>query len=206
MAGSISYYFTLFKKFQVLNHVPEQSVHGDPMNPTGNFQLNNPSCVFGNTTNFPNLLGTTPGNSPLWQILNAAASNQSSVSIGSYNGPSMPLGASASSPDSWVAFQINGSPPVVTVFGNWITAGKVNDIPKGGVNANGGAILNVPASIAGPLDNGVSLFVCSMPNDNGQRPGSVPPNYWATSLIYLVDPNTGNTVAPATLNAGDEWF
>lgn len=205
MAGSISYYFTLFKKFQVLNHVPEKAVHGDPVNPQNKFSLNDPSSAFGGSLNFGNLLGATPQTSPLWQILNAAASGQSSVSIGSYNGPSMPVGASASSPDSWVAFQINGSPPVVTVFGSWITAGKTNDIPNGVVNPSGGAILNVPASIAGPLDNGVSLFVCSMANDNGQRPGGVPPNYWATSLIYLVDPNTGNTVAPATLNAGDEW-
>jgi hypothetical protein len=191
--GSISYYFTLFKKFQVLNHVPEQTVHGAPTNPTGNFQLNDPGSVFGSTNSFPSLLGSTPGNSPLWQLLNAAAAGQTSVSIGSY-------------PDSWVAFQINPNPNIVSVFGNWITAGKHNDTPSGVVNPAGGVIHNVPASIAGPLDNGVALFVCSMPNDNGRRPGSVPPNYWATSLIYLVDPNTGNTVSPATLNAGDEWF
>jgi len=206
MPGSISYYFTLFKKFQVLNHVPEQTVHGNPTTPTGGFHLNDPSSVFGGTNSFPSLLGSAPSNSPLWQILNAAASGQSTVTIGGYAGPSMPIGASTLGPDSWVAFQINGSPPVVTVFGNWITAGKTKDIPNGVVNPNGGAILNVPASIAAPLDNGVSLFACSMPNDNGQRPGAVPPNYWATSLIYLVDPNTGNTVTPSTLNAGDEWF
>jgi hypothetical protein len=46
-AGSISYYFTLFKKFQVLNHVPEQSVHGDPTSPLGGFNLNNPNAIFG---------------------------------------------------------------------------------------------------------------------------------------------------------------
>jgi hypothetical protein len=206
MAGSLSYYFTLFKKFQVLNHVPEQQVHGAPMNPTGNFQLNDPSSVFAGSASFPSLLGNAPGNSPLWQLLNGAASGQATVMIGGTSYSSMPLGASASSPDSWVAFQINGSPPIVTVFGNWITAGKINDIPNGVVSPNGGAILNVPASIAGPLDSGVSLFVCSMPNDNGQRPGNVPQNYWATSLIDLVDPSNGNTVSPATLNAGDEWF
>jgi hypothetical protein len=208
MAGSISYYFTLFKKFQVLNHVPSQTVHGNPSNPTNGFQLNNPSCVFGGTNHFPSLLGSAPGNSPLWQILNAAATGQGNVAIGSYNGPSMPLGASSTSPDSWVNFQIHGSPPIVTLFGTWITNGKTNDIPNGVVNPNGGAIKNVPAAIAGPLDNGVALFACSMANDNGQRPGAVPSNYWATSLIYLVDPKTGNfaTLNNGTLNAGDEWF
>jgi hypothetical protein len=109
-------------------------------------------------------------------------------------------------PPSWAAFQYpSRPPPIVTVFGNWITAGKANDIPNGVVNPHGVAIANVPATIASP-SSGISLFVCSMPNDNGVRPGSVPSNYWATSLIYLVNPNNGNTVTPPTLNPGDEWF
>ncbi len=202
MAGSISYYFTLFKKFQVLNHVPEQSVHGAPSSPTGNFQLNDPSSVFGGSATFGSLLGATPGASPLWQLLNAAAVG----GPGPSGIPPMPLGASSSSPPSWVAFQVSAPLPIVTVFGNWITAGAINDIPNGVVNPHGGAINNVPAKNPGPLTQGVSLFVCSMPNDNGVRPGAVPSNYWATSLIYLVDPNTGNTATPATLNPGVELF
>jgi hypothetical protein len=207
MPGNISYYFTLFKKFQVLNHVPEQSVHGDVGAPTGGFNLNNPSCAFGASNSFT-LLGATPNTSPLWQILNAAANGQPTVTIGAYSGPSMPPGASSSYPASWAAFQVNAAPapPIVTVFGNWITAGKINDIPSGVVNPTTGAIANVPVTIPGTLDNGVSLFACSMANDNGARPGAVPSNYWATSLIYLVDPNTGATVTPAQLNHSDEWY
>jgi hypothetical protein len=209
--GSISYYFTLFKKFQVLNHVPEQSVHGDAAAPTGGFNLTAPNCAFGGSASFPALLGSTPANSPLWQILNAAATGQPSVTIGAYSGPSMPAGASATYPASWAAFQVNAPVPIVSVFGSWITGGggisaKQNDIPSGVVNPTNGAIANVPATIAAPLDNGVSLFVCSMPNDNGARPGPVPSDYWATSLIYLIDPSTGHTATPTTLNAGDEWF
>lgn len=210
--GSISYYFTLFKKFQVLNHVPDQSVHGNPNAPTGGFQLNNPSSVFGGSNTFGNLLGgvgnTTPANSPLWQLLNAAALGQPTVSFQGYNGPSMPAGASASYPPTWPVFQLNAPLPIVTVFGNWISAGTVNDIPSGVVNPAGGAIYNVPATIAAPLATGVSLFVCSMANDNGVRPGPVPANYWDTSLISLVDPDTGlpATLANGTLNPGDEWF
>src|SRR5439155_12881087 len=60
-----------------------------------------------------------------------------------------------------------------------------------------------PAPIPGPLDPG--LFVCSMPGDTGVRPGAVPANYWATSLIFLVDQNTGATVFPSTLTAGSEY-
>lgn len=206
MAGNISYYFTLFKKFQVLNHVPEKAVHGDHAAPQNKFDLTDPSGAFGGSQNFPSLLGATPATSPLWQILNAAASGQSSVTIGSYSGPSMPIGASSMGPPVWVAFQVSAPLPIVTVFGDWITAGKVTDIPNGVVNSNGGAINNVPATNPGPLTQAVSLFVCSMPNDNGVRPGGVPTNYWATSLIYLVEPSTGNTVTPATLNPGVELF
>ena len=208
MVGSISYYFTLFKKFQALGHVPEQQGHGDPNAPLGGFNLNDPSSVFGHSAQLNPLLGSAPGNSPLWQLLNAAATNVPSVQFSGIPPiPSMPFEASTISPPPWVAFQYSSSPPLVTVFGDWITAGKTNDIPKGAVNPNGGAILNVPTTkIAGQLDNGVSLFACSMPNDNGQRPGAVPSNYWTTSLIYLVEPLTGNTATPGTLNDGAEYF
>ncbi|MFP3556905.1 hypothetical protein SB861_40260 [Paraburkholderia sp. SIMBA_049] len=103
-------------------------------------------------------------------------------------------------PPAWANFQVNPLVKLVDVFGNWITDGQVNDIPND-------VIGTVPPSpIAGPLDPGVSLFVCSMPNDVGIRPDAVPPNYWATSLISLVDPNTGHTVFPQTLTAGSEYY
>jgi len=43
-----------------------------------------------------------------------------------------------------------------------------------------------------------------MPGDQGVRPG-VPPNFWATSLIFLTDDH-GITVNPATLSGGSEYF
>jgi hypothetical protein len=211
-AGSISYYFTLFKKFQVLNHVPEQSVHGDPSNPQGGFNLNIPNSVFG-SSDLGNLLGatTTPSDSPLWAILNSRASGHTfptPVTVAGTPWPTMPVG-SGIVPASWNAFQLTAPVPIVTVFGNWITAGKVNDIPSGVVNPASGVIANVPASIAAPLDTGVSLFACSYANDPGGGPNRVvPSNYWATSLIYLVDPATGASASlpGGTLNPGDEWF
>ena len=45
MVSHISYYFGLFKKFQVLNHVPSNSVHGAAV-PAGNFNLKNPHAPF----------------------------------------------------------------------------------------------------------------------------------------------------------------
>ena len=44
-----------------------------------------------------------------------------------------------------------------------------------------------------------------MPGDKGTRPG-VPSNYWATSLIFLVDPTTGNIVTPTNLAATAEYY
>src|SRR4029077_6727758 len=98
MPGNISYYFTLFKKFQVLNHVPEQTVHGAPSGPTGNFQLNDPSSVFGGPPRSATLRRAPPAAGPLGQLLNAAAV----AGPGPSGIPPMPLGASSSSPPSWV--------------------------------------------------------------------------------------------------------
>ncbi len=189
-----SYYFTLFKKFQVINHVPGGSVHGSG-NPTGGFDLKNASSVFGSSNRGPLLGGTTnPADSPLWAVLNARATGASSVNVGGTAWPSMPLG----SPPAWNEFQVNApAPKLVDAFGSWITAGKSNDIPNG-------VIGSMPPAFAGP-DAGVVLFVCSMPGDQGVRPG-VPGNYWATSLIFLVDPGTGNTVNPSTLAGGSEYY
>src|SRR5260370_22816319 len=118
--GSISYYFTLFKKFQVLNHVPEQSVHGNPTSPQGGFNLNNPNAVFG-TSNIGNLLGasTVPSDSPLWAILNSRASGNpglTPVTVAGVSWPTMPTGSGAS-PPAWNEFQLTATPPLVTVFG-----------------------------------------------------------------------------------------
>ena len=53
--SKISYYFTLFKKFQVFNHVPTQTVHGNPGFPTGGFNLNDPNAPFN-----PTAIGVSP--------------------------------------------------------------------------------------------------------------------------------------------------
>jgi hypothetical protein len=108
----------------------------------------------------------------------------------------MPLGT----PQAWTDFQVSApAPKLVDVFGTWIAANKPSDVP-------GAVIATMPPPIVSGLDSGVSLFVCSMPGDNGVRPGTVPPNYWATSLIFLVDPANGSTVFPSQLSATSEYY
>jgi hypothetical protein len=195
-----SYYFTLFKKFQVINHVPTQSVHGSLGFPTGGFDLKNPNAVFGNS-NTGALLGptTTPSDSPLWAILNSRAMGNpgfTPVSVGGQSWPTMP----PTNTPAWNDFQVTApAPKLVQVFGDWIAAGKVKDVPAG-------VLGTVPPPIGGGLDQGVSLFVCSVAGDDGTRPGTVPPNFWDTSLIFLVDPSTGNTVTPSELAATSEYY
>jgi hypothetical protein len=195
-----SYYFGLFKKFQVLDHVPAKTFHGSAA-PSGGFDLRNPASVFG-SSNRGALLGatTTPADSPLWAILNSRANGNaaySGVTVGGTSWPTMPPGA----PPAWVEFQTGAAAPkLMEVFGDWISLGKVNDVPNG-------VIGNVPAiPIAGPLDAGVALFACSVAGDDGIRPGTVPANYWSTSLIYLVDPATGATVNPTQLAAVSDYY
>lgn len=197
MAGAISYYFNLFRKFQVINHVPEGTVHGAGL---GGFNLSDPNSVFGNS-NIGALLGgtTNPSDSPLWAILNSRAMGNAAfapVNVGGASWPTMPADPL---PQAWTDLQVNASPKLVDVFASWISAGKVNDIPAG-------VIATKPPAI-GATDPGViTPFVCSMPGDQGIRPDGVPANFWATSLIFLVDPTTGATVFPSTLTAGSEYY
>jgi hypothetical protein len=196
MAGP-SYYFTLHKKLQILGHVPESSQHG---NGAGGLDLRNPAAVFG-SSNAGALLGPTnaPAASPLWAILNSRAMGNAgwtSVDVGGLAWPTMPLG-NGSSPPSWAEFQVNApNPKLVTVLADWISAGKVNDVP-------GDVLKKIPNPVARPVD-GVVPFACNMPGDDGVAP--IPAKYWSTSLIFLVDPATGHTVFPADLAASDELF
>ena len=189
-----SYYFTLFKKFQVINHVPDGSFHGSG-SPSGGFDLKAPNAVFGSATKGP-LLAATPASSPLWAVLNAKATGASSVLVSGTTWTAMPLFITP----AWTDFQVAASAPkLVQVFADWITAGKVNDIPIG-------VIGTMPPAPIGGLDPGVQLFVCSVGGDNGIRPGAVPSNFWATALIFLVDPFNGNIVNPAEFSASDEYY
>jgi hypothetical protein len=205
MPSHISYYFTLFKKFQVLNHVPTQTVHGSAA-PPGGFNLNNPNSPFVNSnTGTPLTLGDfTPANNPLWAVLNSRAQGNAGftpvpITAGLQSGSSWPTMPPANT-QGWTEFQVNPSTnKIVDVFGQWISNDKqVKDIPTG-------VIAQKPASFAPGLEAGIKPFVCSTATDQGTRP-AVLPNYWATSLIFLVDPASGAIVTPGTLAAGAEYY
>jgi hypothetical protein len=193
----LSFYFTLYKKLQVLGHVPAGSNHGAGV---GGFNLNNPHAVFGSSDAGALLApSNTPADSPLWAVLNSRAMGNDGFTTVLVNGapwPTMPAGT-GTSPASWAEFQINApAPKLVTVLGDWIVAGKIDDVPDD-------VLSQVPATMRRP-SSGVVPFACNMPGDDGVAP--VPSNYWATSLVFLVDPGTGNTVAPSHLAAGTEYF
>jgi len=206
MPGQPSFYFTLFKKFQVIDHVPDGTVHGAPGGGGTGFDLTDPNAAAGVFSATPGVLAPAdpnPADSPLWALMNSKAMGNADYSPVTISGgprsgttwPTMPPGT----PQAWTDFQVTpASNKLLDVFGNWISAGQTNDVPTTAIGTK-------PGPIAGPLDSGVSLFVCSMPGDNGVRPGSVPSNYWATSLIFLVDQSSGATIFPSTLTAGSEY-
>lgn len=203
MPGQPSLYFTLFKKFQAIDHVQSATVHGAPGGGGTGFDLTDPNAAAGV---FSLLVAgdPNPAENPLWAVLNSRAVGNAgytpvTIASGPKAGssyPTMPPGT----PLGWTNFQVNPtSNKLVDVFGTWISDGQINDTPTT-------VIAGKPSSpIAGTLDSGVSLFVCSMPGDNGIRPGGVPSDFWATSLIFLTDQNTGATVFPGTLTAGSEY-
>jgi len=208
MPGQPSFYFTLFKKFQVIDHVQSGTVHGASGGGGTGFDLTDPNAPLGVFSATPGVLApgdSNPADSPLWAILNSKAVGNPDYSpvpiaggprAGSGPWPTMPPGT----PLAWTNFQVSpASNKLVDVFGNWIKSGQINDVPTTAIATK------PPAPIPGPLDSGVSLFVCSMPGDTGVRPGTVPSNYWATSLIFLTDQNTGATVFPSSLTAGSEY-
>jgi hypothetical protein len=206
MTSKISYYFTLFKKFQVINHVPTQTVHGNAGAPAGGFNLNDPNAPFSPTNSGTPLTAGdfSPANNPLWAILNSRASGTPGFTLvpiggGAQAGSQWPTMPTLLLPE-WTAFQVTPSAgsKLLDAFAHWISVDQqTKDIPNA-------VIATKPATFAGP-DAGVVPFVCSKPGDQGARPTSLP-SFWATSLIFLVDPNTGATVTPGSLAAGAEYY
>jgi hypothetical protein len=200
MSGEPSMYFTLFKKFQLMGHVPEANMHGGPM--PSFIDLNDPTGLFnpiGGTAPI-NTASTLPDQSPLYLLLKARADNvgtDTSPVAGTPSWKRMPQG----SPPSWTEFQ--GPDPsgaagrLVKTFADWIAAGPArNDTPSG--------VIGLEPPPIGATDAGVvKLFVCNSATDDGTTP--LPVNWWATSLIFLVDPATGIVTNPANLDVGHEY-
>lgn len=188
-----SFYWTLFKKFQSLGHVAEGTFHGS----AGGFAgvgFTDPTALLSMSHNGVALFGTTTATTPLWGVLNAKANGTGSFTYGGQVWQPMPQGSSAAA--AWADF---GGVPLVNAFTDWINAGKPNDFPAFILIPNGG-------TVPGALDAGGSKpFVCSYATDDGTV-GAVPGDFWATSLIYLVDPMNGNLATPSTLHGSAEYY
>jgi hypothetical protein len=183
----------LFKKLQVLGHVPEGTVHGGAGGFAG-FNINDPGAVF--TSFGGELVANNAASSPIWGMLDAAATGQGGYTDPNFNfWPAMPTDTTTA---AWHEFQVDFSNKLVDAVATWADNGHLNDIPTGVIGAE-------PGPIKGPPDSGVSPFVCSFAGDTGNRPG-VPSDYWDTSLIFLVSPTNGSIVTPSQLSAGNEYY
>jgi hypothetical protein len=193
-----SYYFTLFKKFESLGHVMEGSFHGAAPGPQGvNYTSASNLLTMIRTGGTLPLIGATTAASPLWRVLDAKANGTGSFTFDGQTWLPMPLGTGADA--AWADF---GGLPLINAFAAWIAAGRPNDIPAF-ITPHGAG------TVPGAADaGGAKPFVCSSATDDGTRPGSppIPSNFWASSLIYLVNPASGLQATPATLQNGAEYY
>jgi hypothetical protein len=242
MASVASFYFAMFKRFQAIcgtgsGHVNPDSAPASTL--YGGFSLystQDPQGIFGQlgtqatTWNLAqgmrplNPLSNDPLQNPLWVMLNAslgAAPQPTTVVVNGQTWPTMPP-----PPEDeftiWLAANAT-TPRLIDAFGDWIKAGKVDDSPQ---DAPLSFVALKQATLAPwPLKNQEYtsvLFVASMPGDDGRRHGDlsmpdppanhVPPNFWATSQIFLTWPpgvpgqTAGKIANPASLKPKEEYW
>lgn len=192
-----SYYFTLFKKFQTLGHVPEATYHGAAPGPVG-VHFSDPTALLTLTRSGPAatpVIGTSTANTPLWMVLNAKAMGTGPFTYAGQTWFPMPHTMGGGAVAAWADI---GGMPLVNSFATWLAMGKPVDVPTPSL-PNSGSVPGAPVT-------GVNVFVCSSSGDDGTRPNSsIPPAFWASSLIYLLDPASGMPASPSTLHAGSEF-
>jgi hypothetical protein len=192
-----SYYFTILKKLQVFNHVPANQFHGaSPAQ--NNFDLKDPHMLF-KMSNRGAVLGAGLNDSPVYQVLLARSMGTPGFTLINVNGTQWPVMPPQLLP-AWNDFQAN--PPnnkFLDVFADWIQNNHADDVPDG-------VIQQMPSTIVNGLGQDPTLFVCSNTGDDGTRPGNIPNDYWATSLIFLTNPSNGAIAQNVqTLFANDHY-
>jgi hypothetical protein len=243
MASVASFYFAMFKRFQAICGGAQQghvNLDSAPANQLyGGFSLHStqdPQGLFGQlgtqATQYPplspglrplNPASNDPLQNPIYVMLNASlgAAPPTTVVVNGQTWPVMPP-PPESEFASWLAWNAQ-SPRLIDAFGDWITAGKIDDSPK-----------DPPLSFAALSQTSVPhwplklqeytsvLFVCSRLGDDGRRPGDgalpnppltpVPANFWDTSQIFLSYPpgvpgqTAGATANPTTLAPHAEYW
>ena len=221
MPGNTSFTHAIFKRLQgayVAGINSTDGGHFDNASPMGGFCLlypDHPNGILnklGANAAAMGLVGlsplaptTNPPDSPLWQMFNTSLGPPNTipqnVAVGANLWPVMPPPEPPGSDMAtqfdplWLEFNNGSPPPLLTAFGNWITAGKPNDYPQMGPLAQPGFLNTKPPVFPG-VTSGL-LFVASMPGDDGRRFGDgeasgvplnhVPDDFWATSQIFLYD-------------------
>jgi hypothetical protein len=168
----LSYYFAIFSRLQVLD-VPQANMT------TGQ----EPFAALNGTSLW---IGTTTANTPLYMVLRQT--DLGSTAPFQYPPASGPMWAPLAQSPAWTALASGGAltDAVATWLPEYVTNGQNPAIP---------AAQTPPAPIANPDTSDQPVcFVCSDATDDGTRPGSVPSNFWATSLIELTNPTNGAVV------------
>jgi hypothetical protein len=209
--------------------------HMDLVNPMGGFCLlypGHPNGILGKIANNSAMglaglapLAPTAAASPLYNMfsagLGAPDTIPDNVPVGGKMWPIMPPPEQANPPPAlgtqldqlWLDFNTGSPPPLLDAFGQWIGNGHPDDSPQNGPLAQPGFSSLKPPPFAGAPTG--FLFAASFAGDDGRRNGDggaplvqlghVPPNFWATSQIFLYD-EQGQSQAPLSLDAGKEYY
>ena len=89
MPGQTSFYFTLFKKLQVVDHAQDGTLHGATGGGGTGFDLTDPDAPKGVFSAAPGVLApgdTSPADSPLWAVLNSKVAGKSRLFTGDNRG------------------------------------------------------------------------------------------------------------------------
>jgi hypothetical protein len=185
-----------------------------PLNALSNDPMLNPLFVMLKTSLTP---GGAPGPGPYYF-----------VTVNNQEWPVMPppeYPGGAVKNDTWKEFNTN-APLLIDAFETWITNGKIDDAPKGAplsfaaLTQSGAQLKPFPGLSVN--NNWPLLFVASMPGDDGRRHGDhavpdvpidhVPPQFWASSQIFLTYPTgvpghlPGTMAFPPSLQPGEEYY
>jgi len=209
-----SFYHAIYKRLWAVAR--SSNTHMDDGTADGGFTLraaDDPHGPFG-TIKGPTggaLIGLPPlpvnefvaDNNPLYRVLLKSLDVPEPVTtpVNGANWPVMPP-ASSGTNKVWNALKVQ-SPSVLDKLKEWIEVNhKPKDIPHGG-NLDFAHWSGGPAAF--PTKGKQVLFVCSIDQDNGVRPGAIDPNtYWNTSQIFVCDETGQIQEPPPPFKAGKQ--
>jgi hypothetical protein len=209
--------------------------HMDPANPGGGFCLlypGHPNGILGKIANSNTMglaglapLAPTAAASPLYNMFSAALGAPdtipNNVPVGGQMWPIMPPPEQVDPPPAlgtqldqlWLDFNAGSPQPLLNAFSQWIGNGTPDDSPQNGPLTQPGFSTLQPPPFAGAQTG--FLFAASFAGDDGRRNGDggtppvqlshVPPNFWATSQIFLYDAQ-GQYQTPMVLDANAEFY